>query len=64
MKKKVVAAMLAACMAVSLTACGNSDSVPRRIQLRQKSASTMKDKTDSEETKEGRNQDCFCKRCF
>ena len=51
MKKKVVAAMLAACMAVSLTACGNSGLLPRRIPLRQKSASD-ENKTDSEETKE------------
>ena len=30
MKKKVVAAMLAACMAVSLTACGSKDSSDKR----------------------------------
>ena len=50
MKKKVVAAMLAACMAVSLTACGNSDSSQKNT-AETKSASD-ENKTDSEETKE------------
>ena len=50
MKKKVVAAMLAACMAVSLTACGNSDSSQKNT-VETKSASD-ENKTDSEETKE------------
>lgn len=50
MKKKVVAAMLAACMAVSLTACGNSDSSQKNT-TETKSASD-ENKTDSEETKE------------
>lgn len=35
MKKKVVAAMLAACMAVSLTACGNKEN-PDKIPQRQR----------------------------
>lgn len=50
MKKKVVVAMLAACMAVSLTACGNSDSSQKNT-AETKSASD-ENKTDSEETKE------------
>lgn len=50
MKKKVVATMLAACMAVSLTACGNSDSSQKNT-AETKSASD-ENKTDSEETKE------------
>lgn len=50
MKKKVVAAMLAACMAVSFTACGNSDSSQKNT-AETKSASD-ENKTDSEETKE------------
>ena len=66
MKKKVVAAMLAACMAVSLTACGSSRTVPRRLIQTSQNRSrllTILIRTRriprTSDSKEGRDQELF-----
>ncbi len=69
MKKKVVAAMLVTCMAVSLTACGNSDTSQKtdkttaktkRLLTILKRTKQIPRNSDSKKKK----QNYFGKRCF
>ena len=55
MKKKVIAAILASCMAVSLTACGSSDSSKKETAVTETDAEeSATEKTDTENDKETR----------
>lgn len=54
MKKKVVAAMLIACMAVSLTACGSSDSSKK--ETAETESASDGDKADSKDSKEEKEE--------
>lgn len=54
MKKKVVAAMLIACMAVSLTACGSSDSSKK--ETAETESASDGDKSDSRDSKEEKEE--------
>lgn len=50
MKKKVVAAMLAACMAVSLTACGNKENPDKDTTKTEAVADKSEDKEESKDS--------------